>query len=69
MLYLCSVDLQCRMQQAGSAGRYPGGPLQVLREVVASEGGLRGLTRGLGATLAREVPGNALFFTIYEGLR
>ncbi len=30
---------------------------------------LRGLTRGLGATMAREVPGNALFFTAYEALR
>ncbi|GFR45843.1 hypothetical protein Agub_g7209 [Astrephomene gubernaculifera] len=61
--------VKCRMQQAGSAARYPGGPLQCLREVVAREGGLRGLTRGLGATLTREVPGNALFFTAYEALR
>ncbi|GIL88725.1 hypothetical protein Vretimale_17297 [Volvox reticuliferus] len=57
------------MQQAGSAARYPGGPLQCLREIVVTEGGLRGLTRGLGATMAREVPGNALFFAVYEALR
>ncbi|KXZ43066.1 hypothetical protein GPECTOR_105g98 [Gonium pectorale] len=64
------VNYLCRMQQSGSAARYPGGPLQCLREVVAQEGGmLRGLMRGLGATLAREVPGNALFFTVYEALR
>lgn len=25
-----------------------------------------GLTRGLGATIARETPGNAIFFTVYE---
>ena len=30
--------------------------------------GLRGLTRGMGATMARETPGNALFFTVYEVL-
>ncbi|GIL60795.1 hypothetical protein Vafri_15320 [Volvox africanus] len=61
--------VKCRMQQAGSAARYPDGPLQCLREIVATEGGLRGLSRGLGATMAREVPGNALFFAVYEALR
>lgn len=30
------------------------------------EEGTRGLLRGLGATFAREVPGNALFFSVYE---
>ncbi|KAG2426438.1 hypothetical protein HYH02_014796 [Chlamydomonas schloesseri] len=61
--------VKCRMQLAGSSARYPGGPLQVLREVVAAEGWARGLTRGLGATMAREVPGNAVFFTVYEVAR
>jgi hypothetical protein len=28
--------------------------------------GLRGLTRGVGATMARETPGNAIFFMVYE---
>jgi hypothetical protein len=28
--------------------------------------GLRGLGRGVCATMARETPGNALFFTVYE---
>lgn len=31
--------------------------------------GLRGLTRGMPATIAREAPGNAIFFTVYETLR
>ncbi len=31
--------------------------------------GPKGLLRGFGATLAREVPGNAIFFSVYEGLR
>ncbi|GLC46505.1 hypothetical protein PLESTB_000334100 [Pleodorina starrii] len=62
--------IKCRMQQAGSSVRYPGGPLQCLRDIVAREGGLvGGLSRGLGATMAREVPGNALFFVAYEALR
>ena len=30
--------------------------------------GVFGLTRGLGGTIARETPGNALFFTVYEVL-
>ena len=40
-------------------------PVHCLRLSVREEGA-RGLLRGLGATLAREVPGNALFFTVYE---
>lgn len=39
-----------------------------LRHTIATEG-LRGMTRGMGATLLREVPGNAVFFTVYESLR
>ena len=31
------------------------------------QGGPSGFTRGFGATLARELPGNALFFASYEG--
>lgn len=40
-------------------------PIHCLKLTVKEEG-VRGLTRGLGATLAREVPGNALFFVVYE---
>jgi hypothetical protein len=43
-------------------------PLRCLANVVETEG-LRGLTRGFLPTLCREIPGNALFFTVYEGLR
>ncbi|GFH31177.1 aquaporin NIP1-2, partial [Haematococcus lacustris] len=49
----------CRMQSAEY--RQLGGPGAVLRDLLAAEG-LRGLGRGLGATVMREVPGNALFF-------
>ena len=41
------------------------GPLQCLKHLVETEG-WRGLARGTTGTLAREVPGNALFFTVYE---
>ena len=44
------------------------GPASVLRATLAAEGAL-GLTRGLAATAAREVPGNAIFFVTYEALR
>jgi hypothetical protein len=43
-------------------------PIACLQHVVQAEG-LWGLSRGFRATLCREVPGNALFFTVYEGLR
>ena len=33
---------------------------------VVTKHGVLGMTRGVAATLAREVPGNALFFTVYE---
>lgn len=67
--------LKCRLQAQGGARPPPGavytaadvragralfnGPLQVMRSVLAHEGGVPGLYRGLGATLLREVPGNA----------
>ena len=41
------------------------GPLQCLKHLVETEG-WRGLARGTTGTLAREIPGNALFFTVYE---
>lgn len=43
----------------------PRGPLHCLTHLVETEG-WRGLARGTTGTLAREVPGNALFFTVYE---
>ena len=67
--------LKCRLQAQGGAKPPPGatftleqiragkalfrGPVQVMRHVVAHEGGVLGLYRGLLPTLVREVPGNA----------
>ena len=39
-----------------------------MRQLLAEEG-WKGLMRGTTGTLAREVPGNAVFFTVYESLR
>ena len=44
------------------------GPVQCVRQLVAEEG-WKGLMRGTTGTMAREVPGNAIFFTVYEALR
>ena len=45
------------------------GPLDVVRHVWAHERGVLGLFRGLTPTLAREVPGNAVMFGVYEALK
>ncbi|KAK3153367.1 hypothetical protein QOZ80_2BG0171380 [Eleusine coracana subsp. coracana] len=53
---------------ATSAVKYEG-PIDVARHVVRWEGGARGLFRGLVPTLAREVPGNAVMFGVYEATK
>ncbi|CAL4915716.1 unnamed protein product [Urochloa decumbens] len=51
-----------------AAAKY-GGPVDVARHVLRSEGGARGLFKGLVPTLAREVPGNAIMFGVYEATK
>ncbi|KAI3812723.1 hypothetical protein L1987_17435 [Smallanthus sonchifolius] len=53
---------------ATAAVKY-GGPMDVARQVLRLEGGVRGLYKGLFPTLAREVPGNATMFGVYEALK
>ncbi|KAJ0914072.1 putative mitochondrial carrier domain protein [Helianthus annuus] len=74
--------IKCRLQAQGSgaaivaeagaaataAVKY-GGPIDVAKHVLRSEGGIRGLYKGLFPTLAREVPGNAAMFGVYEALK
>ncbi|XP_047055773.1 mitochondrial carnitine/acylcarnitine carrier-like protein [Lolium rigidum] len=53
---------------AAAAVKY-GGPMDVARHVLRSEGGVRGLFKGLVPTMAREVPGNAVMFGVYEATK
>jgi solute carrier family 25 carnitine/acylcarnitine transporter 20/29 len=70
----CTIKNRLQAQSAlagsGSAGvaKY-GGPMDVARQVLRSEGGVRGLFKGLFPTMAREVPGNAAMFGVYEALK
>ncbi|XP_011097444.1 mitochondrial carnitine/acylcarnitine carrier-like protein [Sesamum indicum] len=74
----CPTELiKCRLQAqstlattgAGTVAIKYGGPMDVARHVLQSEGGARGLFKGLVPTLAREVPGNAAMFGVYEALK
>lgn len=70
-LIKCRLQAQSALAGSGSATvavRY-GGPMDVARHVLKSEGGTRGLFKGLVPTLAREVPGNAAMFGVYELLK
>ena len=70
----CPTELiKCRLQAQSALGAASGtkysGPMDVARHVMRSEGGLRGLYKGLLPTLAREVPGNAVMFGVYEAIK
>ncbi|XP_023005490.1 mitochondrial carnitine/acylcarnitine carrier-like protein [Cucurbita maxima] len=70
-LIKCRLQAQSALAQSSSAGltvKY-GGPMDVARHVLKSEGGVKGLFKGLVPTLAREVPGNAAMFGTYELLK
>ncbi|XP_057763344.1 mitochondrial carnitine/acylcarnitine carrier-like protein [Arachis stenosperma] len=74
----CPTELvKCRLQaQSALAGsgvatlavKY-GGPMDVARQVLRSEGGVKGLFKGLVPTMAREIPGNAAMFGVYEATK
>ncbi|GMP54136.1 hypothetical protein CsSME_00019396 [Camellia sinensis var. sinensis] len=62
----CPTELiKCRLQ----AQMKYAGPMDVARHVLRSEGSMRGLFKGLIPTMAREVPGNAAMFGVYEALK
>ncbi|XP_017618277.1 mitochondrial carnitine/acylcarnitine carrier-like protein [Gossypium arboreum] len=70
-LIKCRLQAQSVLADSASAGvlvKY-GGPMDVARHVLKSEGGIRGLFKGMVPTLAREVPGNAVVFGVYEALK
>ncbi|XP_015365873.1 PREDICTED: mitochondrial ornithine transporter 1-like [Diuraphis noxia] len=54
---------------AGRRQNAAAGTLQVVARVWTTEGGLRGMYRGLGSTVAREMPGYYVFFLAYEASR
>ncbi|XP_028754569.1 mitochondrial carnitine/acylcarnitine carrier-like protein [Neltuma alba] len=70
-LIKCRLQAQSALAGSGAATvavKY-GGPMDVARQVLRSEGGARGLFKGLVPTLAREVPGNAVMFGVYEAIK
>ncbi|KAL5063312.1 hypothetical protein RYX36_025049 [Vicia faba] len=74
----CPTELiKCRLQaQSALAGtgaaivavKYKG-PMDVAKQVLRSEGGVRGLFKGFIPTMGREIPGNAIMFSVYEALK
>lgn len=67
-LIKCRLQAQSALASAGEAAvavKY-GGPMDVAKHVLKSEGGARGLFKGLVPTMGREIPGNALMFGVYE---
>eukprot|EP00053_Salpingoeca_punica_P011955 m.106680 g.106680 ORF g.106680 m.106680 type:complete len:299 (-) comp15819_c1_seq2:1038-1934(-) len=59
--------LQVNYAAHGEAAKYKG-PIDCIKQTIREEGVSRGLFRGVTATLAREVPGNAAWFGVYENL-
>ncbi|KNA16433.1 hypothetical protein SOVF_089040 [Spinacia oleracea] len=69
-LIKCRLQAQSSVSGVGAAAvavKY-GGPIDVAKQVL-SEAGARGLFKGLIPTLAREVPGNAAMFGVYEAVK
>ncbi|CAN1256686.1 Mitochondrial carnitine/acylcarnitine carrier-like protein [Linum perenne] len=63
----CPTELiKCRSDGATIAAVKYGGPMDVAKQVLRTEGGVRGLFKGLVPTMAREIPGNAAMFGVYE---
>ncbi|XP_038887492.1 mitochondrial carnitine/acylcarnitine carrier-like protein [Benincasa hispida] len=69
-LIKCRLQAQSALATSGSVGvavKY-GGPIDVAKHVFQSNG-VRGLFKGLVPTMAREAPGNAVVFGVYELLK
>ncbi|MED6205455.1 hypothetical protein PIB30_017879 [Stylosanthes scabra] len=70
-LIKCRLQAQSALAGSGAAAvavKY-GGPMDVARHVLRSEGGVKGLFKGLVPTMAREIPGNAAMFGVYEATK
>ncbi|KAF5201365.1 Mitochondrial carnitine/acylcarnitine carrier-like protein [Thalictrum thalictroides] len=70
-LVKCRLQAQSALADLSSSGRGVkySGPMDVAKHVLRSEGGMKGLFKGLVPTLGREVPGNAIMFGVYEGVK
>ncbi|XP_004512531.1 mitochondrial carnitine/acylcarnitine carrier-like protein [Cicer arietinum] len=70
-LIKCRLQAQSALAGSGTAtlGVKYGGPMDVARHVLRSEGGVKGLFKGLVPTMAREIPGNAAMFGVYEATK
>lgn len=64
-IFVASDDFQ---SSGGSAAAKHITPFQLTKQIFRQEG-VRGFYRGLGPTLAREMPGYFFFFGGYEGTR
>jgi len=63
------IDLiKVRTQMSMERGHQRKKPLQIIKQIYTEEG-LGGFTRGLGATILREVPSMALYFGLYTSLK
>ena len=69
---LTPVELiKCRLQVQNNAAagfRAYKGPIDVIVQTVRTEGIARGLYRGHTSTLLREIPGNFVWYGLYEGV-
>lgn len=65
------LQAQSALASSGSVGvalKY-GGPMDVTKQVLKLEGGVKGLFKGLVPTMAREIPGNAAMFGAYQWIK
>lgn len=66
--YLTPLEyIKCRLQAQHTSGMYISS-FDCLRKTLASQGGMRPLFSGWGITLARDMPGNSVYFVTYEAV-
>jgi hypothetical protein len=61
----CRLQVQC---SASTGFRQYKGPIDVIVQTIKTEGIINGLYRGHVSTMARDIPGNYLWYGIYEGV-
>lgn len=59
--------VKCRLQVSGTSGCAAGTNMEVIKHIVRTEG-VRGLSRGLGVTVSRELISCGFYFATYEAL-